>query len=139
MKFWVLREHITWMAGADAHTHANAHDSPGKHPSTHRRKMKKDVRFTLEGSVGLLPKKIAAGGGGGGLQIPDITCFVAMCDRAALSKQHSVHGTAVTTFEQSITQNLPANQAIGRAAAQLCAPGAGFMLDGGTTTLHTES
>lgn len=43
---------------------------------------------------------------------------------------------AVTTFEQSITQNLPAKQAIGRAAARLCAPGAGIMMDGGTTTLQ---
>ncbi|KPH59848.1 DeoR/GlpR family DNA-binding transcription regulator [Novosphingobium aerophilum] len=45
-------------------------------------------------------------------------------------------GLAGTPFEQSITQNLPAKQAIGRAAAQLCRPGEGIMIDGGTTTLQ---
>jgi DeoR family ulaG and ulaABCDEF operon transcriptional repressor len=41
-----------------------------------------------------------------------------------------------TPFEQSITQNLDAKQAIGRAAAALCQPGEGIMVDGGTTTLQ---
>lgn len=41
-----------------------------------------------------------------------------------------------TPFEQSITQNLAAKQAIGRAAAALCTPGEGIMVDGGTTTLQ---
>lgn len=41
-----------------------------------------------------------------------------------------------TPFEQSITQNLAAKQAIGRAAAMLCVPGEGVMIDGGTTTLQ---
>lgn len=41
-----------------------------------------------------------------------------------------------TPFEQSITLNLPAKQAIGRAAAALCHPGEGIMIDGGTTTLQ---
>lgn len=41
-----------------------------------------------------------------------------------------------TPFEQSITQNLAAKQAIGRAAAELCEPGEGIMIDGGTTTLQ---
>lgn len=41
-----------------------------------------------------------------------------------------------TPFEQSITQNLSAKQAIGRAAAALCSPGEGIMVDGGTTTLQ---
>jgi len=41
-----------------------------------------------------------------------------------------------TPFEQSITQNLAAKQAIGRAAAGLCRPGEGIMIDGGTTTLQ---
>lgn len=41
-----------------------------------------------------------------------------------------------TPFAQSITQNLAAKQAIGRAAAALCEPGEGIMLDGGTTTLQ---
>jgi DeoR family ulaG and ulaABCDEF operon transcriptional repressor len=39
-------------------------------------------------------------------------------------------------FEQSITQNLERKQAIGRAAAALCEPGEGIMIDGGTTTLQ---
>ena len=41
-----------------------------------------------------------------------------------------------TPFDQSITQNLAAKQAIGRAAAELCEPGEGVMIDGGTTTLQ---
>lgn len=41
-----------------------------------------------------------------------------------------------TPFDQSITQNLAAKQAIGKAAAALCAPGEGVMIDGGTTTLQ---
>jgi DeoR family ulaG and ulaABCDEF operon transcriptional repressor len=41
-----------------------------------------------------------------------------------------------TPFEQSIMQNLPAKQAIGRAAAALCRPGEGIMMDGGSTTLQ---
>jgi DeoR family ulaG and ulaABCDEF operon transcriptional repressor len=39
-----------------------------------------------------------------------------------------------TPFEQAITENLAAKQAIGRAAAALCQPGEGIMIDGGTTT-----
>ena len=45
-------------------------------------------------------------------------------------------GLAGTPFEQSITQHLPAKQAIGRAAARLCRPSEGIMIDGGTTTLQ---
>jgi DeoR family ulaG and ulaABCDEF operon transcriptional repressor len=45
-------------------------------------------------------------------------------------------GLSGTPFEQSITLNLPAKQAIGRAAAALCHPGEGIMIDGGTTTLQ---
>lgn len=45
-------------------------------------------------------------------------------------------GLAGTPFEQSITQHLPAKQAIGKAAAALCQPGEAIMLDGGTTTLQ---
>jgi DeoR family ulaG and ulaABCDEF operon transcriptional repressor len=41
-----------------------------------------------------------------------------------------------TPFDQSITQNLAAKKAIGKAAAALCAPGEGVMIDGGTTTLQ---
>ena len=43
---------------------------------------------------------------------------------------------AGTPFDQSITQNLAAKQAIGRAAAALCVQGEGVMIDGGTTTLQ---
>ena len=39
-------------------------------------------------------------------------------------------------FDESITRNLAAKQAIGRAAAALCMPGEGIMIDGGTTTLQ---
>lgn len=39
-------------------------------------------------------------------------------------------------FDQSITLNLAAKQAIGKAAAALCGPGEGVMIDGGTTTLQ---
>lgn len=39
-------------------------------------------------------------------------------------------------FDQTITQNLIAKQAIGRAAAALCEPGEGLMIDGGSTTLQ---
>lgn len=45
-------------------------------------------------------------------------------------------GLAGTPFAQSITQNLPEKQAIGRAAAALCEPGEAIMIDGGTTTLQ---
>lgn len=41
-----------------------------------------------------------------------------------------------TPFDQSITLNLSAKQAIGRAAAALVTPGEGIMIDGGTTTLQ---
>jgi len=46
------------------------------------------------------------------------------------------HGLSGIPFAQSITQNLPAKQAIGAAAAALCQPGEGIMMDGGTTTLQ---
>jgi len=51
-------------------------------------------------------------------------------------KPDRLQGLAGTPFEQSITQNLPAKQAIGRAAARLCGPSEGIMIDGGTTTLQ---
>lgn len=41
-----------------------------------------------------------------------------------------------TPFDQAITQHLAAKQAIGQAAAALCQPGEGIMVDGGTTTLQ---
>ncbi|MCP1470296.1 DeoR family ulaG and ulaABCDEF operon transcriptional repressor [Sphingobium sp. OAS761] len=39
-------------------------------------------------------------------------------------------------FEQAIGHNLAQKRAIGRAAAALCEPGEGVMIDGGTTTLQ---
>src|ERR1044072_5742832 len=39
-------------------------------------------------------------------------------------------------FARAIPQPLPAKRAIGRAAAELCEPGEGIMVDGGTTTLQ---
>lgn len=48
----------------------------------------------------------------------------------------TVHRLLGTPFDQSITQNLAAKQAIGLAAAALCEPGEGIMVDGGTTTLQ---
>ena len=39
-------------------------------------------------------------------------------------------------FDKSINQNLAAKKAIGKAAAALCDPGEGIMVDGGTTTLQ---
>jgi len=45
-------------------------------------------------------------------------------------------GLLGTPFDLAITQNLAAKQAIGRAAAGLCEPGEGIMIDGGTTTLQ---
>lgn len=45
-------------------------------------------------------------------------------------------GLSGTPFEQSITLNLAAKQAIGRAAAALCQAGEGIMIDGGSTTLQ---
>lgn len=41
-----------------------------------------------------------------------------------------------TPFDQSLGLNLPAKRAIGQAAASLCVPGEGIMIDGGTTTLQ---
>ncbi len=43
---------------------------------------------------------------------------------------------AGTPFDLAITQNLAEKQAIGRAAAALCAHGEGIMIDGGSTTLQ---
>jgi len=51
---------------------------------------------------------------------------------AAPARQHLVG----TPFIQSIAVNLEAKQAIGKAAAALCEPGEGVMMDGGTTTLQ---
>lgn len=55
---------------------------------------------------------------------------------AKLSGEDRALRLAGTPFDQSITQNLAAKQAIGKAAAALCDPGEGVMIDGGTTTLQ---
>lgn len=55
---------------------------------------------------------------------------------AKLPEEPAAMRLAGTPFDQSITQNLAAKQAIGRAAAALCEPGEAIMLDGGTTTLQ---
>ncbi|MCE7796338.1 DeoR/GlpR family DNA-binding transcription regulator [Sphingobium sufflavum] len=57
----------------------------------------------------------------------------AIADKAAADRPVHLIGTP---FDQAITQNLAAKQAIGRAAAALCEPGEGIMVDGGTTTLQ---
>lgn len=41
-----------------------------------------------------------------------------------------------TPFDQAISLNFAQKQVIGRAAAELCDPGEGIMIDGGTTTLQ---
>lgn len=60
----------------------------------------------------------------GGAKLPDA------------SQAEGQQGLSGTPFEQSITQNLSEKQAIGRAAAALCTPGEGIMIDGGSTTLQ---
>lgn len=55
---------------------------------------------------------------------------------AKLPEEPGVMRLSGTPFDQSITQNLAAKQAIGKAAAALCEPGEGIMIDGGTTTLQ---
>jgi DeoR family ulaG and ulaABCDEF operon transcriptional repressor len=50
--------------------------------------------------------------------------------------EQAAHRLLGTPFDQSITLNLTAKQAIGLAAAALCEPGEGIMVDGGTTTLQ---
>lgn len=57
---------------------------------------------------------------------------------AKLPEGDEVNGPRLlgTSFDQNITQNLAAKQAIGKAAAALCQPGEGVMIDGGTTTLQ---
>jgi DeoR family ulaG and ulaABCDEF operon transcriptional repressor len=51
-------------------------------------------------------------------------------------RRDAVPRLAGVPFNQSITQNLTQKQAIGRAAAALCARGEAVMIDGGTTTLQ---
>ncbi len=43
---------------------------------------------------------------------------------------------AGTTFTENVRKNRDAKKAIGRAAASLCVPGEGVMIDGGSTTLQ---
>lgn len=56
-----------------------------------------------------------------------------LADAEGDARQHRLAGTP---FDQSISLNLAAKRAIGAAAAALCEPGEGIMIDGGTTTLQ---
>jgi len=40
------------------------------------------------------------------------------------------------TFEENFAQNIQQKRTIGKAAAELCKPGEGITIDGGTTTLQ---
>lgn len=59
---------------------------------------------------------------------------------AKLAEGNGAAGTAPslsgTPFDTAITQNLAAKRAIAKAAAALCEPGEGIMIDGGTTTFQ---
>lgn len=55
---------------------------------------------------------------------------------AANERQETPARLLGTPFDQSITQNLSAKKAIGKAAAALCERSEGIMIDGGTTTLQ---
>lgn len=54
-------------------------------------------------------------------------------DGNATERQLALSGTP---FDKAITQNLPEKIAIGEAAARMCTPGEGVMIDGGSTTLQ---
>ncbi len=56
--------------------------------------------------------------------------------KLAEGQRGAVLQLAGTPFDQSINRNMPAKRAIGAAAAALCEPGEGVMIDGGTTTLQ---
>jgi DeoR family transcriptional regulator, ulaG and ulaABCDEF operon transcriptional repressor len=56
-------------------------------------------------------------------------------DDAPARPDNALH-LAGATFDQAIGLHPAAKQAIGRAAAALCEPGEGIMIDGGTTTLQ---
>ena len=45
-------------------------------------------------------------------------------------------GLAGVPFQENVTKHAAEKQAIGRAAAALCSPGEGVMIDGGSTTLQ---
>jgi DeoR family ulaG and ulaABCDEF operon transcriptional repressor len=49
---------------------------------------------------------------------------------------NSAHTLLGTPFQENITRNRAQKEAIGRAAAALCEPGEGVMIDGGSTTLQ---
>lgn len=54
----------------------------------------------------------------------------------AVSDTGSVLRLNGTPFEKSVSVNLAAKRAIGKAAAALCEPGEGVIIDGGTTTFQ---
>lgn len=62
-------------------------------------------------------KRVGGGGGGG-------------------ASAASEDGLSGIPFHENIGRNRGAKEAIGRAAAQLCIPGEGVMIDGGSTTLQ---
>ena len=56
--------------------------------------------------------------------------------RAAATRNDSSLALTGVPFAESVTLNLAQKRAIGRAAAKLCEPGEGVMIDGGSTTLQ---
>lgn len=59
-----------------------------------------------------------------------------LTDASENGRSNAVLQLSGTPFDQSITRNLAQKRAIGRAAAALCQPREGVMIDGGTTTLQ---
>jgi DeoR/GlpR family transcriptional regulator of sugar metabolism len=55
---------------------------------------------------------------------------------AKLPDQGAASSLTGVPFHQNINRNREAKEAIGRAAAQLCRPGEGIIIDGGSTTLQ---
>ena len=63
----------------------------------------------------------------GGARLPEAAAVVAASSALALTG---------TPFEQAIHHRVAQKRAIGRAAAAMCTPGEGVMIDGGTTTFQ---
>lgn len=59
-----------------------------------------------------------------------------LADAPAVPASGQFGHLAGTPFDLSINQHVERKRAIGRAAAALCSPGEGVMIDGGTTTLQ---
>ncbi|KPF93667.1 DeoR family transcriptional regulator [Novosphingobium sp. AAP83] len=71
-------------------------------------------------------------------RLEDIGQIVRVHGGAKLPEKNDASGPHLlgTPFDQSITLHLAEKQAIGKAAAKLCSPGEGVMIDGGSTTLQ---